>query len=245
MSAISVGNLAALFSLLVCSCAPTTFLAHPDLSVRTSRLKRIVVLPPQINLYETEINGVRERIGEWSQKGTRNFVTALQSEFERRQGAHFRILGLESMSETQKSELSDIQGLFTAINLNVLWHVYGVETERFIEIVQDFNFSFGTDNQRLDLGDADAYLLVNGLDHISSSGRLSVEFIRSVLGGPLGLALNPPKLGQSWVSLALVDAFSGELLWYRIEQAFGSEDLRDPNSAISLTQKLLTAFPIP
>jgi hypothetical protein len=226
-------------------CASVSYLARPDVGQRTPQIKRIVIFPPHLRVYEIKLSGTREMIQGWSEEATRNFASALVAAGEKRRAAVFRTVSIEAMSDSQRSELLDAQALLSAINLNVLRHVYGSKPDLFADIIENFDLSLGTDTSMFDVRDADAFVMVNGVDHVSSSGRVAGEIIRWSASGPLGVILGTPRFGQTWVSLALVDARTGDILWYRVERSFGGYNVRDPEDVKEIMRKLLMGFPVP
>ena len=225
-------------------CASVPYLARPDIGQRTAYIKRVLVFPPHLQVYEVKPNGSRENKQEWSERASLNFTTALAAEMEKQQGAAFKTISINELSQSQRHELADTHGLLTAVNLNLLRHVYGAHPDRFVDINEQFDLSLGPDTSLLNIRGADAFLMINGVDHVSSSERLAVEVVRWSATAPLGLILDAPRFGQTWVSLALVDAPTGNILWYRIERSLGGYDVRNSEDAKAIMRTLLEDFPV-
>ena len=90
--------------------------------------------------------------------------------------------------------------------------------------------------------DVDAVLFVSCVDHIATAGRKAVQAGSIILGALVGVSMTP-NMGITSISIALVDADSGSILWYNVHRSGGDHDLRNPITTTTLVKQLLKDFP--
>jgi len=172
-----------------------------------------------------------------------------------------------------KDELEDTQALFEAVSTSVLLHTYEPKVrdapdQTFPEKLKNFDYSLGPDVERLaQLANANALLFVSGIDNISTGGRKALMALAILLEGALragsgpaagasgrGLSLQPsfnipagpmivPNFGTTSLSVALVDAGTGAILWYNVVGFLAWSSLTDPHKAADLVEEVFTGFP--
>jgi hypothetical protein len=64
-----------------------------------------------------------------------------------------------------------------------------------------------------------------------------------ILGALVGMSVTP-NYGATNLCMALVDAETGEILWYNRHGSRGDHDLRDPINTTDLVKQLMRDFPI-
>ncbi len=74
-------------------------------------------------------------------------------------------------------------------------------------------------------------------DQISTAGRKALFVAATLLGAV-------PNYGATIVCMALVDASTGEILWYNYHGSRGDQDLRDPIKTTAVVKKLFRDFPV-
>jgi hypothetical protein len=112
----------------------------------------------------------------------------------------------------------------------------------------NFDYSLGKEVKGLAKEGVEILFLVSGTDHVWTGGRQALQAIAVIIGIGAGVATGvmvlPALGGGTAINVALVDARSGEILWYNVKQSGGGVDLRDPKSAADLVKDLLEDFPI-
>jgi hypothetical protein len=228
----------------VSGCTPVSLNGRAIFSPEFTQFKKIAILPPRIDVAEIGAGGVVEKMDEWSQTAIANVGKAIQAELARNRRIQVIDLSLQGVPDTLKSELHDTETLFDAVNGTVLLHVYGPPPHRFEEKLTLFNYSLGAETANLRIDDADALLLVKGIDQISSAGRKAFQTTAMLAAAAVGVVLIP-QMGTTAISAALVDARTGHILWYNFDAAGGVYDLREPASAASFVSRLFSRFPTP
>lgn len=232
-----------LASILITGCATTPpFRAHPQLDEKRRTIKKVIVMPPKVDVYQLTAGGVKEKIDQWTTEAPKNIMAAIENELTGKRGCVFKFFSDFSRSEEEASNLEDTQALFDAVNASVLVHTYGPPDQLFSEKITNFDYSLGSEVKGL-AEQADALLFVRGVDHISTGGRKTLQAVSMVLYALLGVAV-VPQGGVTAVSIALVDADTGSILWYSFKSSGGSDDLRDRGNASSFVRGLFKDFPI-
>lgn len=232
-------------SLLTVACATTTapqFRSHPQLNEKLGQTRTITVVPLNIEVYQLSAGGVKEKIDEWCFLARRNVLTAVEEELKQIPLLNLKSFSETAMSEDQKSNLEQTGALFDAISSSIILHTYGPPDHRFPEKIQNFDYSLGHEVSEFS-EQTDALLLVQAVDHISTAGRKALQAGSVILGALVGVAVNP-NLGVTAVSIALVDARTGDILWYNFHGSGGAHDLRNPIDATILVKNILSPLPL-
>ena len=230
--------------LLVSACATTApqFRSNPRLNEKLGQTKTITVVPLKVDVYQISAGGVKEKIDEWSSQARTNVMTAVEEELKQIPLLNLKSISETVMSEDQMSNLEQTSALFDSISWSIILHTYGPPEQRFPEKIQNFDYSLGSEVGELS-DQTDALLLVRAEDNISTAGRKALQAGSVILGALVGVSVNP-NLGITLVNIALVDAQSGDILWYNYHGSTGDHDLRNPVEATVLVKNILKDFPI-
>jgi hypothetical protein len=106
----------------------------------------------------------------------------------------------------------------------------------------NFDYSLGKEVGELS-AEVDVLLFVRCIDIIPTAGKQALETGKLILGALAGVAL-PVNMGGTLVSIALVDADTGLIIWYNQHGSGYSADLRDPIKTTTIVKKLLDDLPI-
>jgi len=246
--------------------APTVR-AHPQLQGKLASIKTVAVMPPGVTVYQIAVGRAIQVMDEETAVARPTLATAIEQELGRDAGVVFTPFpsSLASLDASRDpaaarltAELEDTQALFEAVSASIVLHTYyhgegALYDWRFVEKLKNFDYSLGPDVQQFaKLANADALLFISGVDHISTGGRKARIKARMVLlpliTSPTILLQAPPFFlppGNTALSVALVDATTGALLWYNVA-AFqgGVHSLTDPHSVTDLTAQVLMDFPL-
>ncbi len=239
-------RVAPVFVLFLCllGCTPLSLNGKPIFKPQFTSFKRLAILPPRVDVFEIGAGGIVEKIDEWSQKGAENVTEAIKDELENKRGLVVWNVPLSGVPDPLKAQLEETEVLFDAVNGSLLLHLYGPPPQRFEEKWTQFDYSLGAETANLKIPDADALLLVKGLDQISSAGRKTLQTTAALAAAAVGVILIP-EMGSTILSAALVDARTGDIVWYNFDRASGTFDLRDPASASVFVKNLFSRFPSP
>ena len=193
---------------------------------------KIVVAPPDIELFEISAGGVPEPRADWT-------VTARQlvhAEIELRRAG----LGVDTveLDEATADEFGELLSLHAAIARSIALHHFG-------------GVPLPTKNGQLDWSFADALkplqertgarygLFIWVRDGYSSASRKTAIALTAILS--LGHVIPGGGIQSAYASL--VDLDSGRVLWFN-QVARGRGDLRDGDSAAETVDELLKNFPV-
>ena len=237
-----------------------TVRAHPQLQQKLASIKTVAIMPPGATVYQIA-GGVMD---EETAAARATLATAIGQQLGRDAGVIFTpfpapSVGLDASRDRAAArlatELEDTQALFEAVSASIVSHTYkhregALSDWRFVEKLKNFDYSLGPDVQQFaKLANADALLFASAYDGRYSAGT-------KALAGVVVLALFLPTFGRStelltglggstMLSAALVDATTGELLWFNVAGLYGGGySLTDPFSVTDLTAQILRDFPL-
>ena len=208
--------------------------AHPELDRRAKTVRVVGVLQPDIKIYELTAGGVTELRDEWSAAGRAAVLQGL-SEVLKERGVAIKPVVVD---KDQQRSVDDVTVLYRAVSGSIIEHTY--TQHPFHTKLENFDYSVGPIDALLQKYQADALVIVYGVDQISSNGRKALRGVGLVLGAVTGQPV--VSQGMTALNIALVDR-SGAVLWYKIAGDSGGFDLRDARSAKAFVQRLVSDFP--
>ncbi|WP_425407077.1 hypothetical protein [Hwanghaeella sp.] len=225
--------IASVFILILASaCATQTLKQTEHLTAkRPDAGQRIVVIAPDVELSELTAGGITVPNAEWTEKAQGLIKAELQrvmadSNANVMYAADLNKPGSESETETQLVKLHQMVGASI-----ILSRLQALPTKKDV-----FDWSLGPDATALqDEYGADYGLFIFVRDSYSSAGRVALNVMMAILGGPIQGGI------QSGYA-SLVDLSSGEIVWFNtLGRKTG--DLREPAPAAETVDLLLANFP--
>ena len=199
-----------------------------------ARPKKVVLLPPQVFVYELSAGGVPTRMADWEATARDNLIAAA-TRLSRETG--FELLPAPTLNPLLADQLEAHIGLYDRVAQSVF--VYGRgEMDTWAHKKNEFDYTVGPGLAflRQQTG-ADAALIVLGSDYISSGGRRAAFVAGLLLGGVM-------PLGQSFITAGIVDLTTGDVLWMSFDSS-ASLDSRTPADVDSLMHDLYQTWPGP
>ena len=214
-----------------CATAPRPDRLAPQSQVRLSAVKAVALLPPTVKVYELSAGGTRELMDEWSRKARENMVAALDRRVG--QGGSMELKPFDPAQDAAlEEEFRDVRALYAAVSASVIAHTYAPVTT-FETKKERFDYSLGPLPKLAEAAGAGTLLFVYAMDEISSGGRVAVNVLTTVVAAAAGVVIIPAG-GATAITAALVDAKTGDLVWFAIRGSRGRHDLREPASAEKL-----------
>lgn len=191
---------------------------------------RVVVMPPDVELYELDAGGQLEPKADWTEQAGRNLREALEQ--------RHAVMGVEShdLSEDEADSFGELSALHAAVAQSIsLHHIFGGR------------MALPTKQGRLDwsLGDAvaplraktqaDYALFVWVRDSYATGGRMLAIFAGALFNVHL-------QAGQQRAYASLIDLHDGRVVWFN-SLTRGRGDLREAAKAADSIQALLQGFP--
>lgn len=198
-----------------------------------SRPNKVVLLPPQVFVYELSAGGVSTRKADWEATARANLSSAAIR--LARDAGLFEVTPAPSLDPVVQEQLDAHIGLYDRVADSIF--VYGRgEKSAWAHKKEEFDYTIGPGLAFLrEQTGADAALIVLGSDYISSSGRKAAF----VVGLALGVVM---PLGQSFISAGVVDLKTGDVQWMGFDSS-SSMDTRNPENVDELMQKLYATWP--
>jgi hypothetical protein len=192
-------------------------------------------MPPDAKVYSLTAGDKRDLVDEWSETARKHLAEAMATHGGTT--GRFVVKAFDPAGfPSARREYEDVRSLFEAVSLSALAHAYGGDFG-FKSKRERFEYSLGPLTSLTEATQADALLFVYATDYISTGGRKALI----ALVVPLGLLVNPigtvvalaSAAGPTQVVTALVEAKTGEILWFGAHMT-RPYDLRDSASAQSL-----------
>lgn len=202
---------------------------------RVERPKKVVLLPPQVFVYELSAGGVPTRMSDWEATARDNLVAAT-TRLSREAGL-FELVPAPALDPLLADQLEAHIGLCERVAQSVF--VYGRgDQDAWAHKKNEFDYTVGPGLAFLrEQTGADAALIVLGSDYISSGGRRAAF----IAGLALGIIM---PLGQSFITAGIVDLTTGDVLWMSFDSS-ASMDSRTPADVDGLMRDLYQTWPGP
>ncbi len=218
-------------------CATTRPLLQSNLPEIPGRVQ-VLLLPPDIELFELTAGGVLEPKAEWTKLAREHVAKALREELKARDD---NLITYEPPGENPTAEHMHQQliKLHTAVGQTIVLHkILGPQLALELPTKKDkFDWSLGQNAQTLREGtDADYGLFMHVRDSYASAGRVAVIVVAALLRvGVSG--------GQQVMFASLVDLKTGNLVWFNL-LARAAGDLRTAENARDAVKELLEDLPL-
>jgi len=202
----------------------THYRARPEFAQTARSVRTVGLVSPVVKVYELTAGGQTVLKDEWSTQGRKAVTDSLQRALAQK---GWKVKVVESTPQI-KDDLEEMRLLYGDVGPSIVraTYVYPVFPEKY----KNFDYSVGPVRKLLDSAGVDLLVLAYGYDEISSGGRSVVNALNAVFGGSTG--------GDSFLNVALIDR-NGKVLWFDVEMARGSFDLRDPASADDFVRRIL------
>lgn len=217
-------------------CAGPTFRVHPAMGSRVQEMKTVGLFPPDIKIYEFTAGGIHDLRDDWSEQGKENVQRAIMERFS---GGPVAVRTLTTDKELE-NDVKEVFALYEAVGASIMLHTYN-EQNIFLDKKNSFDYSVGSIEALLRKSGADALLLVQGIDEISTGGRQALTTLGILAGAFTGVYVGP-RVGATALRVALVDS-SGAILWFNVKGSGGGSDLRNRDSATAFVRATLAEFP--
>ncbi len=219
----------------------TPYRAHPEAGQRLPRVKTLVMLPPDVKIYELSAGGVTQLMDEWSARGRRNVIDAVSRRLSEQGQFAVKEFTPGDTDLRLRETYEEVRALIEAVNETALLHTYHPQLS-IAEKRENFRYSIGPVPELAEAAGADALLFVYGVDHISTAGRRALMVFGALVGGVTGVYAGPGA-GITRLIVSVVEPRTGDVLWFNVAAGAGGTDLREPDSVGPLATTLLTGFP--
>lgn len=198
-------------------------------------IHRTAVLSPHVTLRSYSAGGIREERDEWNNAAR----TVIAEYIAGLSGNEFVLIDELENDPEFEDEITEIRDLYRAIELNMQAFGNMLPAAR-----QSSTYSVGSVDRLLEAANADALLVVYGVDDIFTSGRQALVLVSMVAsvylggGGVIGT-----DAGDAHISAALIGR-DGTILWHRMLNQGQISDLRTQEGVAKTLRTLFQSFPI-
>lgn len=208
-------------------CSTTTARTHPDIEAQLKAVKRVVIAPPEIEVTLITFTGENERITATEETIRAEVLNITKRELE--EGGYevvdFDFAAAKQQDETLATLISDfVTGYDNA--KEELQHGKPISVEE----AKNIRASLGEVATRVAAAaDADAVVLVRFGGFEKSEGQIAKDMGTSILVGVLSMGTVIPiqPTSGAFTEVALVDGYSGDILWTDIRGGALSSELTD------------------
>ena len=195
--------------------------------------KKLVLLPPQIFVFELSAGGVPTRKSDWEKLSRANFSAAAER-IARERGA-FEVVPAPALATPLDDVVEAHMGLYERVASSVF--VYGRgDSGAWAHKRNEFDYTLGPGLAFLrESTGADTALILLGADYISSGGR-KLAFLA---GLALGVVM---PLGQTFVAAGAIDLKTGDVQWMGFDSS-ASLDSREPVEVDGLLRGFYATWP--
>lgn len=217
------------------ACATQSYYTADTLR-REDRHPRILLMPPDVELYELDAGGMQELNALWTRGAVDNLAGAVRASLQA-QNAQFIEFVPPAEDSLAAESVNQVQKLHGVVGQTVLvFHM--VQANRLPAKNGSFDWSLGPAAQALaQYADADYALFVWVRDSYSTPGRMALKVVAAALAGVHiqgGL-----QLGHA----SLVDLKTGQVVWFNALHAREAGDLRNAADARETVSMLLDKLP--
>lgn len=165
-------------SLFFSGCAVSPDRYHPDYAAHRSVMRRILILPPEIDLFERMPGGHFVR----QEAQSRDAGLEAQKTLERTLSAHAFDVCIAGRHLLRSQDVIQMRALFRNVNRAIQLHAYGPQL--FPGRSRQIDYGVGSVSGLLESGHADALLLITGRQTVS--GRSPGIWISAAVVEPTG-----------------------------------------------------------
>lgn len=222
-------------ALVAAGCTQTSVLLREGAAPGGSSGKRVLLMPPDVEVSEITAAGLPEPNAAWTDTARRNIDAALDGAMADRKAELVRYAAAAGQDPYDEAHLPAVR-LHRAVGRTILLHK-GIPNFALPTKKDTFDWSLGetTAVLRDDYG-ADYALFVYLNDSFASSGRVALIVVAAVFG------VGVPG-GQQVGFASLVDLRSGDVVWFN-RIASGTGDIRKPDLARGAVDNLLHELPL-
>ena len=224
-----------LILLIATGCAPSSVLTRDGKTFQTDAEDRILLMPPDIELYEMTMSGMLEPKADWTALAITNVANAVERQLKVHQDTMVDYKEPPE-SSTKFHDQQQIIKLHEVVGASIIKHqyptVFQLPTKK-----NRFEWSLGQRTNVL----KEEYGAQYGLFIYVRDSYASAERVAMFVGmAALGVAV---PLGQQKGFASLVDLQTGDIVWFN-RMFSTSGDLRELGLAQDSVQKLLADFPL-
>jgi len=197
--------------------------------------KKFILLPIDMTVSEISAGGIVEEVPDWSMTAKSHVDTALAKFYQ--EEVNMELLPTPELTNSERELVEEHVALYdVSVGTALALKYRGGSAWK--EKNERFNYTLGSGLSFLkQKTDADAALIVIGLDQISSAERKAAIVAAALFG--VGI-----PGGISFISAGVVDINTGDIVWFNHNFAVANRDLREKEDAVEMTYEMLAEYPV-
>jgi hypothetical protein len=221
-------------------CSTVTYRKSPKFDTYFDQTKTIGVVSPGIKMYKLTAGGVDEYVDEWSVQTKETILKLIKEKLHALARSEVVYMDEKNFNESQKDLVKEQNGMFFSVAASIIDHTY-LPQSRFPHKLKNFDYTMGEEIGGLSsLVNADTLLFCSGRNYIWTSGRVALSIFSALVSGVSGVYVVIPA-GPEWIVLSLVDAKTGEVIWFNYKPMPG--DMRNADVDKKIVDDLFKDFP--
>lgn len=221
---------------LLSGCAPTGFLYKGLQGQSAPAAKNVLVMKPDVRLFEIGMGGQSSRMADSEQRIAQNMaaVAARVGKSERL----FEAYPVPELNAGQEAALVQHQALFNTMAVTLL-EMKRRQDSAWSHKRESFDYTLGPGMAFLaDAAAADAIIFMLIEDHIRSTGKKGLDLATWIMS----LGMKRPGAVPGVFTVGLVELQSGNVLWFNNELS-GLSALNEETSVETVMAKVFAGFP--
>lgn len=176
--------------------------------------KSITAVPITIKFYKLTAGGVPEEMDEWDMQSDALFKKTIMEKLDSSTKMKIKFLDENTLSPDLKVFLNEQTGLYRAVSQSIIAHTY-MEGSIFPLKLKNFDYTLGSQLSHIrDFISTDTILFISGTTTYWTGGRVFLGVCGVLLGAATGITVLPGDV-PDWISVALVDSKTGNIIWFR------------------------------
>ncbi|MBF0523165.1 MAG: hypothetical protein HQL24_08940 [Candidatus Omnitrophica bacterium] len=221
-------------------CSTVTYRKSPRFENYFDQSKTIGVISPGVKIYSLTAGGIDQYNDEWSIQSKEKILRLIKEKLETVSNSKVAYIDEKQLNESQKDLVSEQNGMFFTVAHSIIAHTY-LPVSQFPYKVKNFDYTMGDEVGDLNsIANVDTLLFCSGRNYIWTTGRVSLSIFGALLGAATGVCVIVPA-GPEWIVLSLVDAKTGEVIWFNYKPMPG--DLRNEDVDKKIIDELFKDFP--
>jgi len=222
------------FLIVLAGCSSTDTYTSPGKFQRPPGTVRVLLMTPEVEIYELLASGLEEPRADWTDAGKRNLAAALSAALRGRNAELQTYAAPEGDPDIERRDVQ-LMKLHNAVGVSILAFQSQLESKK-----GKFDWTLGSEANLLQRQFGSDYALFVYLrDSYSSAGRGVLKAFVAVI-----------SFGSVWISggvqgavASLVDLKTGNIVWFST-LASTSGDVLSPEPARDVVDDLLEDFPL-
>ncbi len=217
--------------LFLTGCA-TTIQKSSSFDESIPKIHTIAVLPVDVEVYRLTAGGVRELMDQWSDEAKKLIQDSLQKNFAKQYGFDMKFVEEDWLKTNHRDLWYQNRALYNTVAVSAMAHSYPGDNA-FKTKIKNFDYTLGSDVGELAAYcSSDALLFIYGFDHEATAGRQVVAFWNLALSVAIGTPMLTPN--PTLLVIGLVDAKTGDLLWFKTTPQSSEYNYRNPKEMDNL-----------